>query len=138
MAVAIIALTATALIYSFNYGFFVMRLVRENQRATQIILERAETVRLFNWNQVIGTQTSQKLLTGTFTDKVYDPQAPIGQQGITYTTLVEVASVPFNNAYSDNLRKINISLTWSGAGGIPRSRSFFTLVAKDGQQNYLY
>ena len=52
IATAIIGIMAGGIITSFNYGFLTMQRVRENQRATQIMLEYAETIRLYNWDQV--------------------------------------------------------------------------------------
>src|SRR6266487_2470327 len=79
MAVAIIAIMCAGIVGSLTYGFFTMGLARENQRATQVLLETVETVRLYNWDQV----NSNGFIPPTFTG-VYDPQAPVGQQGITY------------------------------------------------------
>ena len=52
MAVALLGIMTSGIFGSFRYGFFTLQLVRENQRATQIILEKVETIRLYNWDQV--------------------------------------------------------------------------------------
>src|SRR4051812_44355770 len=79
MAVAIIAVMAAGIVGALSYGFFTMGIVRENQRATQIMLETLETVRLYNWSQV----NSNGFIPTTYTD-VYDPQSAPGAQGLTY------------------------------------------------------
>ena len=88
MAVAIIAIMCTGLVGSLTYGFFVMGNARENQRATQVMLETLESVRLYNWDQV----HSNGFIPTTFTN-VYDPQAPAGQQGIIYYGTLATNSV---------------------------------------------
>jgi type II secretory pathway pseudopilin PulG len=136
LAVAILAIMAAGIIGSFNYGFFVMRLARENQRATQIIMEKAETIRLYNWDQI----NAAGYISNTF-HEVYDPQATGSGQGITYNGTLSIENVNFSPqpTYSTNLRYVNITLTWrSGLGGIIRTRNLTTLIAKDGIQNYVY
>src|SRR6267142_1688877 len=79
LAVGIIAIMSGGMIGSITYGFYVMEMARENQRATQIILERIEAIRLYNWSQV----KDPTFIPSTFTD-VYDPQASSGSQGTVY------------------------------------------------------
>ena len=51
MATGIIAVTGGGMISSINYGLWVMRMARENQRATQVMLEKLEAIRLYNWTR---------------------------------------------------------------------------------------
>src|SRR5881392_1629555 len=83
LAVGIIAIMSGGMIGSITYGFYVMQMARENQRATQIILERIEAIRLYNWDQV----TDPTFIPATFTD-VYDPQAVSSAQGVVYSGTV--------------------------------------------------
>ena len=133
ISLAIMTIMAAGIMGSFSYGFLVMQLVRENQRATQIMLERAETVRLYNWDQV----NSNGFIPAVTYEK-YDPQAPSDAQGIDYKCTLTVTNFPYSTSYSDNLRSFIIKLQWTGAGNITRTRSLTTLVAKDGMQNYVY
>ncbi|HHY84495.1 MAG TPA: hypothetical protein GYA07_03005 [Verrucomicrobia bacterium] len=135
VAIAVLAITGGALIGAFNYGFFSMQMTRENQRATQIMLEKAETIRLYRWDQV----NTPGFIPATFED-VYDPQAPVGSQGVTYYGTLSITNPPFAaTSYSSNLRQLTITLTWTNSsGGIVRTRSLATLIAKDGMQNYVY
>src|SRR4051812_11423792 len=85
MSVCILTIGAAALMCSFRYAFFIMRMARENQRATQIVLERAEAVRCFNWDNLIaGTNVPP-----TFSE-TYDPTRPEGAQGAVYNGRVSV------------------------------------------------
>ncbi len=132
-AMVILAIMVGALMGSFSYGFFMMQLARENQRATQILLEKAETIRLYRWDQV----NTPGFIPDTFTD-VYDPQAPDGSQGITYNGTVSISNVTSSASYADNLRQLTINLQWTTARNFARSRTLSTLIAKDGIQNYVY
>jgi hypothetical protein len=153
MATGILGIVAGAIIGTFNFGFFIMRAVRENQRATQILMEKVETIRLYSWNQV----TNSGFIPSYFSD-VYDPQA-ITQTGTGQTTtgytgtgytgsgsigtgtryygLIQVVPVPFTNSYSANMKQVNVMLLWNSQGKTHIRRAS-TFVAKDGVQNYVY
>jgi len=136
VATVIITIAAAGIITSINYGMFVMQLARENSRASQIMLERLESVRLYNWTEV----TNAGYVPATFTD-YYDPQAPTNSQGAVYSGTLTVADPVFSSAspsYSPNMRQFTVTLQWTTAGAVPHTRSLTTYVAKDGMQNYVY
>jgi type II secretory pathway pseudopilin PulG len=132
VAVVILAILGAGVLGSFKYGFFMMDMARENQRATQIIIAKAEAVRLYNWEQV----TSNGFIPGTFTN-YYDEQGAPGNQGVPYYGSVVISAFPVSTSYSTNLRQLSINLEWN-TGSILRKRSLVTFVAKDGLQNYVY
>ena len=133
ISTCILSIMAAGIIGCFTYGFYVMELARENQRATQIILEKFETVRLYNWDQV----RTPGFIPASF-DDVYDPQAGTGAGGVAYHGTVTVTNVPFTASYSTNMRQLVISLSWTSSKNLTRTRSMSTLVARDGVQNYVY
>jgi len=47
-----IGTVVAAILSGIMTGTFTMRMARENLRATQIMLEKVETIRLYSWNQV--------------------------------------------------------------------------------------
>ena len=131
MAVAVLGVMAGGIFGSFRYGFFTLQLVRENQRATQIILEKVETLRLYNWDQ---------LTNGVYTlpDEFYDPQAPANSQGTTYSGTISITNCPLVSSYAADLRQLTVTMNWTTRGTIPHTRSITTYIAKDGIQNYVY
>lgn len=130
-AVAILAICAAGLMGALANGFFTIRLARENQRATQILMEEVEMIRLYNWDQV-----NRPGFIPTNFVAAYDPQSQsIG--GINYTGTVAITSVPFSASYSTNMRQLTLSLVWRSQD-VRRSRIITTLVSKDGLQNYVY
>lgn len=133
IAVCILAIMGGGIISSINYGLFMMRLARENARATQIILEKLETIRLYNWTEV----TNSGFVPVTFTN-VYDPQAPANQQGAVYNGTMTISNVNFSTSYSTNMRQFTVTLQWNTAGRINHNRTMSTYVARDGLQNYVY
>ena len=133
MATAVIAVMCLGVVGSLTYGFFVMQMARENQRATQILLEKVETIRLYRWDQIVY---SNGFVPTSFTE-VYDPQAISNQQGVVFNGTVTIANFTNNVSYSTNMRQVIIGLTWR-TRGIPRTRSLTTYIARDGIQNYVY
>jgi type II secretory pathway pseudopilin PulG len=136
VAISILAVVGAGVLGSFKYGFFAMSMVRENQRATQIMLAKVETLRLYRWDQVVY---SNNFIPATFTD-VYDPQAPTGFQGTTFNGYVAISNCPApisTKSYATNMRQCTVTLNWT-TGNIPRSRSVTTYIARDGVQNYVY
>jgi type II secretory pathway pseudopilin PulG len=133
VATGILAIMAAGILNSYGYGFFVTKLVRENQRATQIMLEKVEIIRLYNWDQV----NTAGFIPNTFTD-VYDPQAPAGQQGITYNGTVTIGAYPGSSGYGDKIRQVVVTVSWNTDGRVPHSRTLATLIAQDGEQNYVW
>src|SRR5438445_11538604 len=100
MSTAILSLMSIGVIGSLTYGFFVMQMARENQRATQIMLEKVETLRLYSWDQV----NSNGFVPPTFTD-VYDPQAPSGRQGVVFNGTVDIGQFTNGVTYATNMRQ---------------------------------
>ena len=132
MAIGVLDVMASGIFGSFRYGFFTLQLVRENQRATQVMLEKVETIRLYSWDQI----NSNGFIPATFTD-TYDPSAATNVQGVTYNGTVTVANCPLSSSYAGNMRQLTVTLNWT-TRDVPHSRSLTTYIAKDGLQNYVY
>lgn len=133
MAMAVMGICSLALFSGFTSGFFNIQLARENSRATQIMLEKTETLRLYNWDQI----NTPGFIPTNFAAK-YDPNAPQGSQGLTYNGTLTIGPAPLlSTSYSNNVRLVVVSLAWK-TGGINRNREFTTYVARNGLQTYIY
>jgi len=133
MAIALLGVMASGVLGSFRYGFFTIQMVRENQRATQILLEKVETLRLYSWDQV----NKPGFIPANLPPEYYDPQAATGARGTVYNGAVTIANCPLSSSYATNMRQITVTLAWT-TRNIPRTRSLTTYIAKDGLQNYVY
>ena len=131
IAMAVAGVSVIALLSAISSGMLTMKMARENVRATQIMLEKTETLRLYSWDQLTATN----FLLTSFSEK-YDP-TDTNLSALSYTGTVTKTNVPMTTAYSDEMKQITISLTWT-TGRINRSRSFTTFVARNGLQNYIY
>ena len=132
MAIALLGVMAGGVLGSFRYGLFTMQLVRENQRATQILLEKVETIRLYSWTQV----NSNGFIPRNFTN-YYDPQTPSTPGATYYGTIIGPTNVPFTTIYSTNMRQFTVTLQWT-TKNIPHTRRITTYMANHGMWNYVY
>ena len=132
LATGLLGIMAVGIMGSFTYGFSVMGMVRENQRPTQILLEKVETIRLYRWDQVNTTG----FIPPEFSE-VYDPQAPSGSQGITYYGTVAITNSSSTSTYNSRMRELTVTLQWTNQN-LVRSRTLTTTIAQDGLQNYVY
>lgn len=130
IGMGVIGAVVGAMLSGITTGTFTMRLSRENLRATQIMLEKVETLRLYNWDQVTNS-----FLPTSFTN-YYDAQALPGSEGLKYVGTLIITNAPINSSYSNDLRKVIVRLNWQ-TGGLPRSRQFSSFVARNGLQNYI-
>ena len=138
VTVFLLGILTAGLMGAFSASLGVVQSARENLRATQILMQKTEAVRLLTWGQ--GTNTS--LAPTSFTD-YYDPTG--GSLGATYAGTYSITS-PLTNmpvAYSSNLRLITVTVYWTnythyGRTAIVHSRQMQTQVAHYGMQSYVF
>jgi len=129
MAMIVIGVTVLTLYSAITSGFFSMRLARENLRATQVILEKMEVIRLLTWDQL-----QAGILPNTFTN-TYDPSNP--QDKVKYSGTIAVGAInPATRNYHPDMKKVTVTLKWNSSG-INRERQLTTYVARYGIQNYV-
>ena len=135
MGVCVLGVMMAALYSGLYFGFAQVKAAQEEERATQILQEKMEVVRLLNWNQLVNTPG---YVPSTFTASyaVDTPSnAPAGS--LIYSGTVIVTNAPISETYSNDLRLIKIQLSWR-SGGITHQRQMTTYYAHYGLQNYLY
>jgi type II secretory pathway pseudopilin PulG len=128
VAMALTATALVALLATFTHGIFNIKMARENLRATQVMLEKVETIRLYAWDQI----TTPGAISNTFT-AYYDPNSP--NAGARYAGTLKWSPVPLTVPYANQMTQLTVSITWH-TDGLQRSRSFTTYVARQGLENY--
>jgi type II secretory pathway pseudopilin PulG len=116
-------------------GIGTIQMARENVRATQIMVNRMEGIRLCRWDQLTDTT----LVPTSFTETFY-PNAASGNQGFTYTgtiTIVPAALASPASSYSTNMYRVTVQLNWQSTGP-QHTRQMTTYCAKYGIQNYVW
>ncbi len=137
VALFLLGLSTVSLFAAFSSGVMLVQLARENLRATQILTQKMELVRLFTWEQV-----ADPIQAAPIFNELYDPAGP--NPGVAYQGFVSVTDAPLGSPadYRDNLRMVTVTVCWTNylrgsTTPIPRSRQMQTCVARYGLQSYL-
>ena len=139
IAIFVMAIMTISLYGGFSAGFAIVNLARENLRATQIMVQKTEDLRLYNWTQI----TNSTFLKPSFVDWYNPSGTNTKTAGAVYQGNVSVSAVAgIPAAYANNMRAITISLFWTNyihgsTNKIVRSRQMRTYVARYGMQNFV-
>lgn len=133
VAVGVLGSVLISLFVGFTSGYAVLKVARENLRATQILEEKMEVIRLIKWDDV-----HPGFIPTSFTD-TFDPTGSTnGTVGITYSGTVTVTNAPItDSSYASHLKMVQINLTWT-SGNVQRQRQMTTYVSEYGMQHYIY
>lgn len=137
VAVAVLALIFVSLFAGFAFGFKVIKTTREDLRATQILTQKIESVRLCTFSQLTN------LCPMTFQESYTSLGS--GSASVIYNgTITASLNTNLPSAYQPLMRLVTVTVTWTtGASGasqsqISHTRSMQTESAYYGLQNYLY
>jgi prepilin-type N-terminal cleavage/methylation domain-containing protein len=147
ISMAIIALMSIALFSGITQGLAVISIARENLRATQIMVEKIELLRLYSWTELntpgfVPAAFAECLMPSTATNsstvasRVEDLTAPSGA-GTIFVGTISLETPSINPAYDDSMRLATLTVTWTN-GNIVRTRSMQTLVAEKGIHDYIF
>lgn len=137
-SIAIAAIVATSLFVGFNNGFAILRTTREDLRATQILMQKTEAIRLLTWAQLSSNSPT------TF-QEYYNPSGAATNSGVTlYVGTISstglATNIPDGVLYKSNLYLVTITVAWTNTVGskpVGHFRQMQTMAAKAGMQNYL-
>jgi prepilin-type N-terminal cleavage/methylation domain-containing protein len=133
VSISVLGFMIVALYAGFSSGFAVLRVARENLRATQILAERMEVIRLIRWQDA-----EPGFIPTTFSAPFYATDSTNTTTGqFAYEGTVAITQAPITESYAEHLRSIQIKLTWV-SGRVTRTREMSTFVSKFGLQNYVY
>ena len=140
VVVAIIGFEFVTLYLGMTQGFGIVQVARENLRATQILQEKMETIRLYTWDQI----NTAGFIPPTFTAAFYPAGSQTNQgainQGATYQGTVTISDVPpplSTASYAKDMKMVVVQVRWQ-SGNIQRNRDMRTLVSHYGLHNYIY
>jgi len=132
MAISIVSFLFASLYLGFGQGFAIIQTARENLRATQILQERMETIRLYTWDQL----NTAGFVPGTFTATFY----PVGDktnQGVVYSGTLVLTNATVTESYGSEMKAVYVTLNWQ-SGNVARQRQMRTMVSHYGLHNYFY
>jgi prepilin-type N-terminal cleavage/methylation domain-containing protein len=134
VAMAMAGIMFTALYAGMHFGFRIIKLSRENTRATQIMIEHMEICRLYKWNDL--TNVGVFLNTNPIVVPYYPPGA--GVSSIMFTSRVSLTPFLSGASYASEMRKLTVRVDWESFADTNRSRTMSTYVTRNGLQNYVW
>lgn len=136
VAVGVTGFAFVSLYLSISQSFATWQRSRERMRGNQILLEKLEVIKLYNWTQI----NTSGFVPGTFTE-YYEP-ATTGTnaspaKGTLYTGTITLTSANVAPAYTNSMRTVLGTLSWV-RGGVTNRLQMETLISQYGVQNYIY
>ena len=132
VALMIVGISFVALYSGLTYGFSRVQFSRENHRATQILIEKMETIRLYSWTQLNTPGYIPKKF-----EVSYYPNASVTEAGVLYKGELAIEDSDMAENYGDAMKKVTVMLTWK-SGKIERERSLSTYVSQLGLHKSVY
>jgi Tfp pilus assembly protein PilV len=127
----ILGVTVAALCGGFSFGFNTIKLSQEEVRADQILVQKLETLRLYNWTNVVKP--------GFITNFTAYYSTSNAVRGITYNGTMNISpfvpSAATPEAYSNTLKQVTASVSWFSEG-MNHTRTMMTLFSTNGLANY--
>jgi len=139
VAVFILGVAMISLYAGFTSGFMLVDSAREELRASQILTQKAEAIRLCTWSSLTNCPISFS--------ETYDAPGPGSSTGgggtlfVGTVTTNAASSIPDTCAYKTNMCMATITLYWTNNYGkqtVVHTRTLKTLVARYGIQNYIW
>ena len=130
VSVAVVGVFLVSLCSGLTMGTTVIRASREHERATQVMVEKFEAIRLYTWDQITNTSFIPTNFTAPF-----DPAKTNG--GLTYTGTLTITNTTISGAYSNDIKKVKVQVTWP-SGSVTITQSMTSFVSRYGMQNYIY
>lgn len=126
-----------ALFSAISQSFASMERGRQNVRATQIMVERLEGIRLYTYDQL----TMSNMFSPTFTERYCPEGVGSNRGGVTYYGEIRISDAGFGTSYGTNMSSVVVSLAWTNQSGVRpvvHRRQMQTLVGRYGVQNYMF
>jgi|WetSurMetagenome_2_1015567.scaffolds.fasta_scaffold96219_2 prepilin-type N-terminal cleavage/methylation domain-containing protein len=134
IGLVILGVVVAAVFATLGSAFNTASMSRDNLRATQILVEAMEVVRLHGWDEIIDPAFGPKQFTS-----YADPSGATNAagRGTLFLGTIELTPGPADVGYKDDMRTVTIDLSWK-TGRLQRHRRLVTYVSRNGLQNYIY
>lgn len=125
VSMLILGLVCAGVYGGISASFQNVQATREDLRASQILVQTMELIRLYTWSE---SDPATNFLPTSFTE-AYDNAS---SNGLTYQISVSVSNAPgVSEVYSNDLRIITVQAAWTN-NNVPRTRSVSTYIARSG------
>lgn len=136
VAAAILGILMAVFFAGYTQSYFEMNTTRQDLRATQILTQKAEAVRLCTWTNLADLPISFK--------DYYTDNSSSSSGSTTYYGTISVGAatnIPNTVSYYDDIKLVTVSVVWTNQlrdQPVVHTREVQTLAAKNGMVNYIY
>jgi hypothetical protein len=139
IASAISAVMFVSLYGGISWGFATIKVAREDLRATQVALEKMETMRMYSWEQV----NSNGFIPPTFTAPFFpiltnDVSGGTNSSGVVYYGTTTLTNADVSSAYSNDVKRVIVTVSWTNDNHVAHTRKMETMISQYGMQRYIY
>lgn len=136
MASFVMLLAISGSIVTMQYGFRALDTARKTTLAAQIMQSEMERVRMLSWSLIQALPEKEKVnLEEIFPKNTATEVSVFEMIDKTFTAIRTVESLA---DYDNEIRQINVTITWTGIDGTAHTRTSSTQYSKDGLYAYYY
>ena len=139
-AMAVTGIMVTALYAGLTWCLTSVRTARENLRASEVMVEKMEVIRLLTWDQidsgsVLFTTFTAGYSTGSATSKKDTTNYNGGFNYYGTITVVPPLDTQLLGNYTNDMRVVQVQVYWTNQR-FPHTRKISSYVSRYGIQNY--
>lgn len=136
VAAGLLGIMFLALYAGVSAAFATINSARQGLRATQVALEKMETMRMYSWDQV----NSNGFIPPTFTASFFPSIGGTNDSSsgnLTYYGTTVITNTPITATYSNDMRLVIVTVNWTNSGRAYQ-RKMQTYISQYGMQRYIY
>ncbi|MFH1496914.1 MAG: prepilin-type N-terminal cleavage/methylation domain-containing protein [Verrucomicrobiota bacterium] len=136
MATFVMAFAITSSILVMQHGFRYLDTARKTTLAAQIMQSEMERIRMLSWGRISALPPSEPIdFDDIFPANTTAEQAVLARIRQTFTATRTVTSLA---EYNNEIRQIDVRITWTGLDGVNHTRTSSTQYCQDGLYAYYY
>jgi len=146
VAMLIVGVMLVALYGGLTWCVASVRIARENLRATQVMVEKMEVIRLLTWDQLNTTNVLPNRFTAPYVNTTSSSKNNTNNQNFAVTNsggflyygaikIVPPVETQLLSTYTNDMRVVVVEVVWTNRS-LPHYRKISSYVSRYGIQNY--
>lgn len=136
MATFVMAFAITSSIVVMQHGFRYLDTARKTTLAAQIMQSEMERIRMLSWGRISALPASEEIdFEDIFPANTTAEKEVLDRIDRTFTAVRTVTSLA---DYDNQIRQIDVTITWDGLDGVTHTRTSSTQYCQDGLYAYYY
>jgi type II secretory pathway pseudopilin PulG len=136
VGMAVLGVMVAGLFGGMSWGTTSLRISREDLRASQILLEKMEVIRLLTWDQITASNVLPANFTSSYSTAGTSNATAVGPIYSGTITMAPPKGSTMGASYTNDMRVVSVKVAWTNMGQA-HFRKVNTYVSRYGIQNYL-